>query len=69
MTRHHFLAETIGTRPEEDDSYENIITLIVVSAAGVFFGSFLEMIFYFLYNMKVWLEYYFRLQGILWLFL
>ena len=53
ITRHHFLLKTIGTRREEDDSYMTIITLMVTWTVGVVLCSVLEMVFYFLYSMKV----------------
>ena len=45
--------ETIGTRREEYDSYANIIILLVVLLLGVIVCSLLEMVFYFLYSLKV----------------
>ena len=53
ITRHHFLMRTIGTRPEEDDSHKTVIILMVTWIVGVVMFSVLEMVFYFLYNMKV----------------
>ena len=53
IERHQFLLETIGTRPEEDDSYNNIIILVVVLLLGVVLCSLLEMVFYYLYSLKV----------------
>ena len=53
ITRHHFLMRTIGTRPEEDNSYKTVIILMVTWIVGVVMCSVLEMVFYFLYNMKV----------------
>ena len=47
------MLKTIGTRQEEDDSYNNIIILVVVLLLGVVLCSLLEIISYFLYNMKV----------------
>ena len=50
--------ETIGTREEENDSYNNIIILMVTFTVGVVLSSILEMVSYFLYNMKVcWDDY------------
>ena len=46
--------ETIGTRPEENNSYQTVITLIVSGTVGIVLSSLLEMAFYFLYSMKVW---------------
>ena len=45
--------ETIGTREEEDDSYNNIIILMVTFTVGVVLSSLLEIVLYFLYNKKV----------------
>ena len=45
--------ETIGTRQEEYDSYANIIILLGVLLFGVIVCSLLEMVFYFLYSLKV----------------
>ena len=53
MVRHHFLLRTIGTRQEEDVSYNTIITLMVTFIVGVVLCSVLEMVIYFLYNEKV----------------
>ena len=44
---------TIGTKPEEDDSYKTVIILMVTWIVGVVMCSGLEMVFYFLYNKKV----------------
>ena len=53
ITRHNFLMRTIGTKPEEDDSHKTVIILMVTWIVGVVMCSVLEMVFYFLYNMKV----------------
>ena len=45
--------ETIGTRAEENNSYETVITLIVSSTVGIVLCSLLEAVFYFLYSLKV----------------
>ena len=45
--------ETIGTRPEEDNSYKTVITLLVSGTVGIVLCSLLEMVFYFLYSLKV----------------
>ena len=45
--------ETIGTRPEEDNSYKTVITLIVSGTVGIVLCFLLEMLGYFLYSMKV----------------
>ena len=46
--------ETIGTKPEEKNSYETVITLLVSGTVGIVLCSLLEMVFYFLYSLKVW---------------
>ena len=48
------MMETIGTRPEEDNSYNTVITLIVTFTIVIVLCSLLEMVGYFLYSMKVW---------------
>ena len=53
IARHHFLMRTIGTKPEEDDSHKTVIILMVTWIVGIVMCSVLEMVFYFLYNMKV----------------
>ena len=45
--------ETIGTKPEENDSYHRIIILVVVLLLGVVLCSLLEIVLYFLYSQKV----------------
>ena len=45
--------ETIGTKPEEKNSYETVITLLVSGTVGIVLCSLLEMVFYFLYSLKV----------------
>ena len=45
--------ETIGTRVEEDRSYNTIIILMVTFTVGIVISSVLEMVVYFLYNQKV----------------
>ena len=47
------MMETIGTRPEEDNSYNTVITLIVTFTIVIVLCSLLEMVGYFLYSMKV----------------
>ena len=47
------MMETIGTRPEEDNSYNTAITLIVTFTIGIVLCSLLEAVFYFLYSLKV----------------
>ena len=53
INRHQFLMETIGTKPEENNSYQTVIILIVSGTVGIVLSSLLEMAFYFLYSMKV----------------
>ena len=53
IERHEILTRSIGTRPEEDNSYE-ICLILLPSVLGFFLiGSFLEAVFYLLFNYKV----------------
>ena len=45
--------DTIGTRPEEDESYNNALALLFSVLGCVVGFSVLEWIFYYLYNNKV----------------
>ena len=45
--------ETIGTKPQEDDSYNIIIILMATFTVGIVLSTAIEMALYFLYNMKV----------------
>ena len=46
--------ETIGAKPEENNSQTTVIALIVSGTVGIGLCSLLEMVFYFLYSKKVW---------------
>ena len=43
----------IGTKPEEDLSFENINILILVSTSLMIFSCFMEFLTFYLYNNKV----------------
>ena len=45
--------DTIGTKPEEDESYNNALALLFSVLGCVVGFSVLEWIFYYLYNNKV----------------
>ena len=51
--RHWLLRETIGTRPEEESSYNTVMKLLFGVPITVVGFSLLELGFYFLYNYKV----------------
>ena len=51
--RHWLLRETIGTRPEEESSYNTVMKLLFGVPITVVGFSLLEMGFYLLYNYKV----------------
>ena len=51
--RHHLLTRTIGTRQEEDHSYQRLLLLLSLFVVSVLVFSLLEMAFYFLYSVKV----------------
>ena len=53
ISRHDLLRRTIGTRQEEDVSYNNLTTLLPLWIVSIVGFSFLEMVFYFLYSLKV----------------
>ena len=53
ISRHDLLRRTIGTRQEEDVSYNNLMTLLPLWIVSIIGFSFLEMVFYFLYSLKV----------------
>ena len=55
--RHELLAETIGTRSEENDAYYRSFHLLIGGTLAVLISSLLEMVFYFLYNCKVLTKY------------
>ena len=45
--------ETIGTKPEEKNSYETVIPLLEFGTVCIVLCSLLEMVCYFLYSIKV----------------
>ena len=51
--RHIFLQKFIGTKREEDDSLENGIRVLIVFSVLLITASFLELIFYMIYNRVV----------------
>ena len=51
--RHEILGRTIGTRPEEDHSYEQAQVLIPVVIFCFVLGSVLEIVSYIVFNYKV----------------
>ena len=51
--RHLLLRETIGTRPEEESSYNTVMKLLFGVPITVVGFSLLELGFYYLYNYKV----------------
>ena len=53
IRRHHLLIRTIGTRQEEDHSYQRLLLLLSLFVVSVLVFSLLEMAFYFLYSVKV----------------
>ena len=53
ISRHKTLAKISGTRPEEQESYDNAILLMITSTSCLLVFSLLEMGFYFLFNSKV----------------
>ena len=51
--RHIFLQKFIGTKREEDDSLENGIRVLIAFTVLLITASFLELIFYMIYNRVV----------------
>ena len=51
--RHGILSRTIGTRPEENHSYEQAQVLIPVVIFCFALGSLLEIVSYMVFNYKV----------------
>ena len=49
-TRHYLLNRAIGTRSEEDESYQTSQTLQIYITFSIVLLSILEMLFYFAYN-------------------
>ena len=52
-SRHFFLRMLIGTKPEEDESFDNINNLLIVITLTIVFSCLMETFLYFLYNYKV----------------
>ena len=52
-SRHNLLSRTIGTKSEEEESYQTVNTLKLAITLCLVFFSLLEMIFYFSYNNMV----------------
>ena len=52
-SRHIFLKSLIGTKEEEDYSYENANSLLWTTTCLFFLFSVLEVVFFYLYNNKV----------------
>ena len=46
-----------GTKQEEDESFDNINTLIIISTSVMILSCVMEVLMYFLYNNKVATEY------------
>lgn len=53
VARHTLLKKVTGTKPEEDLSYNNILTFLIVSTSLIVFASAMEILVYFVYNNKV----------------
>ena len=53
IKRHTFLTRLIGTKPEENLSYENTIEVLKVTTVVMILLCILEPATYFLYNSKV----------------
>ena len=52
-TRHFFLRMLIGTKPEEDESFDTINNLLIIITLTLIFSCLMETFFYFLYNHQV----------------
>ena len=55
-SRHFLLKKLIGTKPEEDLSFDNVNTLLITSTSVMIFSCIMEVLMYFLYNNKVFSE-------------
>ena len=51
--RHTFLKDFIGTKTEEDVSMINSVYVLIAFSVCLFICSVLEIVFYFIYNTKV----------------
>ena len=47
------LAKLIGTKTEEDESHDSVNRWVLVSSVSMLAFSLLEMVAYYLYNLKV----------------
>ena len=52
-SRHWFLKNLVGTKKEEEISYERIMTLAISVTTMIIVFSILEVAFFFIYNSKV----------------
>ena len=50
MKRHAILLGLIGTKPEENLSYENAVTILIASTVCMISFCLLEVVSYFTYN-------------------
>ena len=51
--RHTLLTKLIGTKTEEDESHDSVNRWVLVSSLSMLAFSLLEMVAYYLYNLKV----------------
>ena len=62
IQRHTFLRKLLGsTKPKEDISYENALTLLISTTVCMTVFCLLEAAFYFLYNYQVSLKSLYKL--------
>ena len=54
ISRHNTLTKISRVRPEEQESYDSVLILMITSTSCLLIFSLLEMGFYFLFNSKVW---------------
>ena len=52
-SRHAILKLVSGTKQEEDQSFDNINTLLITSTILMILSCIMEVVMYFLYNNKV----------------
>ena len=52
-SRHALLKMLTGTKKEEDQSFDNINTLLITSTSVMVLSCIMEVLMYFLYNNKV----------------
>ena len=53
-SRHALLKMLTGTKKEEDQSFDNINTLLITSTSMIVLSCVMEVLMYFLYNNKVY---------------